>query len=135
MTNAIRILGLDPGLRRTGWGVISVEGSRLVHIAHGVIAPKENGASACAVAALKANASTAAALRARATGMSLISLSLASVESVFIGGACAPWRKNPARTVGKPGAACARIATDCKKRGQTAQTGEWRAHSGACRTH
>ena len=41
MTNAIRILGLDPGLRRTGWGVIAVEGSRLVHIAHGVIAPKE----------------------------------------------------------------------------------------------
>lgn len=42
--NAIRILGLDPGLRRTGWGVIAVEGSRLTHVAHGVIAPKENGA-------------------------------------------------------------------------------------------
>ncbi|QUD87142.1 crossover junction endodeoxyribonuclease RuvC [Phenylobacterium montanum] len=41
MTNAIRILGLDPGLRRTGWGVVSVEGSRLTHIAHGVIAPKD----------------------------------------------------------------------------------------------
>jgi|SRR5579872_385450 len=41
MTNAIRILGLDPGLRRTGWGVIVVEGARLSHIAHGVIAPKE----------------------------------------------------------------------------------------------
>ena len=39
MTNAIRILGLDPGLRRTGWGVVAVEGSRLTHIAHGVIAP------------------------------------------------------------------------------------------------
>lgn len=37
----IRILGLDPGLRRTGWGVISAEGSRLTHIAHGVIAPTE----------------------------------------------------------------------------------------------
>ena len=41
MAGAIRILGLDPGLRRTGWGVISVEGSRLTHIAHGVIAPSE----------------------------------------------------------------------------------------------
>jgi len=41
MTNAIRILGLDPGLRRTGWGVIAVEGARLSHIAHGVIAPPE----------------------------------------------------------------------------------------------
>jgi crossover junction endodeoxyribonuclease RuvC len=41
MTNAIRILGLDPGLRRTGWGVIVIEGARLSHVAHGVIAPKE----------------------------------------------------------------------------------------------
>jgi crossover junction endodeoxyribonuclease RuvC len=39
MTNAIRILGLDPGLRRTGWGVVEVEGARLAHLAHGVIAP------------------------------------------------------------------------------------------------
>jgi crossover junction endodeoxyribonuclease RuvC len=38
---AVRILGLDPGLRRTGWGVVEASGSRLSHIAHGVIAPKE----------------------------------------------------------------------------------------------
>ncbi|CAN1487347.1 RuvC Holliday junction resolvasome, endonuclease subunit [Caulobacteraceae bacterium] len=37
MMNAIRILGLDPGLRRTGWGVIAVEGSRLTWVAHGVV--------------------------------------------------------------------------------------------------
>ena len=41
MTNAIRILGLDPGLRHTGWGVIAVQGSRLAHVAHGVIAPDD----------------------------------------------------------------------------------------------
>ncbi|HUO12904.1 MAG TPA: crossover junction endodeoxyribonuclease RuvC, partial [Caulobacteraceae bacterium] len=41
MTNAIRILGLDPGLRRTGWGVVAVEGARLSHLAHGVIAAPE----------------------------------------------------------------------------------------------
>jgi len=41
MMNEIRILGLDPGLRRTGWGVVIVSGSRLAHVAHGVIAPKE----------------------------------------------------------------------------------------------
>jgi crossover junction endodeoxyribonuclease RuvC len=41
MMNAIRILGLDPGLRRTGWGVVSLEGARLSHVAHGVIAPAE----------------------------------------------------------------------------------------------
>ena len=42
MTNAIRILGLDPGLRHTGWGVISVVGSRLSHVAHGVIKPDDS---------------------------------------------------------------------------------------------
>ncbi|MGH6996712.1 MAG: crossover junction endodeoxyribonuclease RuvC [Phenylobacterium sp.] len=49
MTNApipmpapLRILGLDPGLRRTGWGVITVDGARLAHVAHGVIAPKDS---------------------------------------------------------------------------------------------
>jgi crossover junction endodeoxyribonuclease RuvC len=37
----LRILGLDPGLRKTGWGVIRVEGNRLSHLGHGVIAPDE----------------------------------------------------------------------------------------------
>lgn len=32
------VLGLDPGLSRTGWGIIAVAGSRLSHIAHGAIA-------------------------------------------------------------------------------------------------
>ncbi|HEY8080416.1 MAG TPA: crossover junction endodeoxyribonuclease RuvC [Labilithrix sp.] len=32
-----RVLGLDPGTRRFGWGVVSREGTRLVHVAHGVI--------------------------------------------------------------------------------------------------
>ena len=41
MTNAIRILGLDPGLRRTGWGVVILDGARLSHVAHGVIAPND----------------------------------------------------------------------------------------------
>jgi crossover junction endodeoxyribonuclease RuvC len=33
----MRLLGLDPGLRVTGWGVIAVEGSRLRHVADGVV--------------------------------------------------------------------------------------------------
>lgn len=41
MTNAIRILGLDPGLRRTGWGIVICAGSRLTHVAHGVIKAPE----------------------------------------------------------------------------------------------
>jgi crossover junction endodeoxyribonuclease RuvC len=32
----MRVLGLDPGLRHTGWGVIDVEGNRLTHVADGV---------------------------------------------------------------------------------------------------
>ncbi len=34
----VRILGIDPGLRFTGWGVIEAIGNRLIHIADGVIA-------------------------------------------------------------------------------------------------
>ncbi len=34
----MRIIGLDPGLRRTGWGVIEADGNRLVHVAHGRVA-------------------------------------------------------------------------------------------------
>ena len=33
----MRLIGLDPGLRLTGWGVIEVDGNRLRHVAHGVI--------------------------------------------------------------------------------------------------
>ncbi len=33
-----RLLGIDPGLRFTGWGVIDAIGSRLRHVADGVIA-------------------------------------------------------------------------------------------------
>ena len=32
----MRVLGIDPGLRRLGWGIIDAEGSRLRHVANGV---------------------------------------------------------------------------------------------------
>ena len=32
----MRVLGLDPGLRHTGWGVIDVDGNRLTYVADGV---------------------------------------------------------------------------------------------------
>ncbi|WP_298113415.1 crossover junction endodeoxyribonuclease RuvC [Bradyrhizobium sp.] len=35
----VRILGIDPGLRRTGWGVIEVEGNRLVYVGCGSVEP------------------------------------------------------------------------------------------------
>ncbi|MDA0362322.1 MAG: crossover junction endodeoxyribonuclease RuvC [Proteobacteria bacterium] len=31
----MRILGIDPGLRKLGWGVININGSRITHIANG----------------------------------------------------------------------------------------------------
>ena len=34
----VRLMGIDPGLRFTGWGVVAVDGNRLRHIADGVIA-------------------------------------------------------------------------------------------------
>ncbi|NNF77276.1 MAG: crossover junction endodeoxyribonuclease RuvC [Rhizobiales bacterium] len=37
MAKTIRIIGIDPGLRRTGWGIIASEGSRLSHIANGTL--------------------------------------------------------------------------------------------------
>lgn len=33
----MRIFGIDPGLQKTGWGIIDVSGNRLTHVAHGVI--------------------------------------------------------------------------------------------------
>ena len=35
--HTIRILGLDPGLARMGWGAIEMSGTRLTHVAHGVL--------------------------------------------------------------------------------------------------
>ncbi|MGY8668890.1 crossover junction endodeoxyribonuclease RuvC, partial [Bradyrhizobium sp. UFLA05-109] len=37
----VRIIGIDPGLRRTGWGVIEAEGNRLVYVACGSVEPPE----------------------------------------------------------------------------------------------
>lgn len=42
----MRLIGFDPGLRLTGWGVIDVEGNRLRHVAHGVIKVATTGSLA-----------------------------------------------------------------------------------------
>ena len=46
MATTLRLIGVDPGLRRTGWGVIEVEGSHMRHVAHGVVAPSPDLAMA-----------------------------------------------------------------------------------------
>lgn len=33
----MRIIGIDPGLRNLGWGIIDSDGSRISHVANGVI--------------------------------------------------------------------------------------------------
>jgi crossover junction endodeoxyribonuclease RuvC len=37
MRRPIRILGIDPGLRRTGWGVLEADGNRLLFVACGSV--------------------------------------------------------------------------------------------------
>ena len=42
----MRVLGIDPGLRSTGWGVVSISEGRLQHIANGAIRPKPHNSDA-----------------------------------------------------------------------------------------
>lgn len=42
----MRLIGLDPGLRATGWGVIEAEGNRLRHVANGAVKTDGDGALA-----------------------------------------------------------------------------------------
>ena len=51
MKGGLRFLGIDPGLRSTGWGVVSVSQGRLQHIANGAIRPdpRHNDADRLAV--------------------------------------------------------------------------------------
>ena len=48
----IRILGIDPGLRHMGWGVIEQAGSRLAYVASGVVSPPQGEALASRLARL-----------------------------------------------------------------------------------
>ena len=43
-TRPIRILGIDPGLRRTGWGMVAIEGNRLSFLACGSVASDDQAA-------------------------------------------------------------------------------------------
>ena len=39
---SVRIIGIDPGLRRTGWGVIEIEGNRLHFVGCGSVEPPDS---------------------------------------------------------------------------------------------
>ena len=38
----MRVLGIDPGLRNMGWGIVDVSGNKLSHIANGVCQSQGN---------------------------------------------------------------------------------------------
>jgi crossover junction endodeoxyribonuclease RuvC len=46
MARVIRILGIDPGLRKTGWGLIEADGSRLSFLACGSVLSRDGAALA-----------------------------------------------------------------------------------------
>jgi crossover junction endodeoxyribonuclease RuvC len=46
MRRPIRILGIDPGLRRTGWGVVAIDGNRLCFLACGSLTTDDRAALA-----------------------------------------------------------------------------------------
>ena len=53
-TGAIRILGIDPGLRRTGWGVIELDGNRLTYVGCGRVEAADREALPIRLAAIHA---------------------------------------------------------------------------------
>lgn len=71
----MRILGLDPGLATTGWGVIEAAGTRLSHVAHGVVRTRADLPVALRLAEL--HAGLAAVIAAHAPDH-------AAVEEVFL---------------------------------------------------
>lgn len=50
--SCLRLLGIDPGLHRTGWGIIDVQGNSTSHVQHGVITTKAEVALPARLAAL-----------------------------------------------------------------------------------
>jgi crossover junction endodeoxyribonuclease RuvC len=52
MTRPIRILGIDPGLRRTGWGVVEIAGNRLTFVGCGSVTTNDREALAVRLLAI-----------------------------------------------------------------------------------
>jgi len=74
-THPRRLLGLDPGLTATGWGVVAAYGSRLVHVANGTVTSNPRDTMARRLGAL--HAGLAAVIAAHAPDE-------AAIESVFV---------------------------------------------------
>ncbi len=50
----MRVLGIDPGLRNMGWGVIEADAGRVRHVANGIVRPGEGPLAARLVALFEA---------------------------------------------------------------------------------
>jgi crossover junction endodeoxyribonuclease RuvC len=75
MAETIRIIGIDPGLRNTGWGVITCSGNAMSFIASGTVATDATGALADRLRALHDGLSAILALHRPEE---------AAVEAVFV---------------------------------------------------
>ena len=75
----MRVLGIDPGLRNLGWGVIEVAGSRLSHVANGIChsAPGNDSAGDLALRLCSLHSQLTEVLRAYAPDT-------AAVEHTFV---------------------------------------------------
>ena len=61
MSAVVRIIGIDPGLRNAGWGIVEVDGTRLSHVADGRI--QSDGEAALAERLLQIHSQLLAVLR------------------------------------------------------------------------
>jgi crossover junction endodeoxyribonuclease RuvC len=52
MQRPIRILGIDPGLRRTGWGIVTIDGNRLSFVSCGSLATDDGATLAARLLAI-----------------------------------------------------------------------------------
>jgi crossover junction endodeoxyribonuclease RuvC len=68
------VLGLDPGTRHFGWGVVEQRGQRLVHVAHGVVDTNTDESIAARLVVIE---------RALIDVLSAHGPSVASVEALF----------------------------------------------------
>ena len=75
MSKSVRIIGIDPGLRRCGWGIVDALDNRLSFVAAGTITPPIDGLLADRLAALAAGLAEVLALH---------SPSEAAVEETFV---------------------------------------------------
>jgi len=91
VTKTLTVLGLDPGLTRTGWGLITLTGTSLAHLANGLITTKASETLPVRLTRL---------YRAIEDLVAAFAPDLAAVEETFVNvNAAATLKLNHARTI------------------------------------